>query len=168
MNSSSDTNVSRREFVKATAATAAALSGPAFLTSAAFAEEAKPATGAGDKPLRLGFIGIGKMGHSHLDRFVGYKDVVITAVADVDTTRREHARELVDSKYGEFERKNVQPCKSYKRYKELLADQNVDAVLIAVPDHWHTAVAMDACKAKKDIYCEKPLTLTIDEARRLV
>src|SRR4051812_29493991 len=129
MNSSSDTNVSRREFVKATAATAAALSAPAFLASAAFAEDAKPAAGgvgAGDKPLRLGFIGIGKMGHSHLDRFVGYKDVVITAVADVDTTRREHARELVDSKYGEFERKNVQPCKSYKHYKELLADQNVD------------------------------------------
>ena len=165
---SNEVNVSRREFVKATAATAAALSAPAILTSAAFAEDAKPANGGGDKPLRMGFIGIGKMGHSHLDRFVGYKDVVITAVADVDTTRREHARELVDSKYGEFERKNVQPCKSYKHYKELLADQNVDAVLIAVPDHWHTAVAMDACKAKKDIYCEKPLTLTIDEAKRLI
>ncbi len=162
---SSKENVSRREFVKAAAVSTAVLSAPAILSSTAFAED-KPA--AAEAPVRLGFIGVGKMGESHLQRFVGYKDVVVTAVADVDTTRRDFARSYVDEKYAEFVRKGVQPCKAYKHYKELLADKDVDAVLIAVPDHWHTAVAMDACKAKKDVYCEKPLTLTIHEAKVLI
>jgi predicted dehydrogenase len=89
-------------------------------------------------------------------------------VCDVDTVRRENAKKYVDDKYAEFQRKGAQPCKEYKHYRELLSDRDIDIVLIAVPDHWHTAVAIDACKAKKDIYCEKPLTLTIEEARLII
>jgi predicted dehydrogenase len=155
---------SRRQFVQTAAAGAAALSVPGALTSALRAQDAA----AGGQPLRLGFIGIGKMGQGHLNGFVGYRGIMVTAVADVDTTRREAARELVDSKYAEYERKGVRPCKSYTHYRELLADKEIDAVLIATPDHWHTRIAIEACKAGKDIYCEKPLTLTIDEAKQIV
>jgi predicted dehydrogenase len=166
---SNDTHVTRRDFVKATAATAAALSA----TAGAFAadvkkDDAKDAATASTKPLRVGFIGIGKMGWSHLQQFVGYKEVLVTAICDIDTVRREAARTFVDDKYAEFERKGAGKCKSVKRHADLLADKDIDAVLIAVPDHWHTAIAIDACKAKKDIYCEKPLTLTIGEAKRLI
>ena len=163
MASNSRRRPSRREFVQAAAAGAAALSVPGVLTSALRAEEF-----TGGKPLRVGFIGIGKMGQGHLHRFTGYKNVLVTAVNDVDTTRREEARRHVDERYAELERKDVKPCKEYKHYAELLADPDVDAVMIATPDHWHTRIAIDACKAKKDIYCEKPLTLTIDEAQKLV
>jgi predicted dehydrogenase len=157
------TNVSRREFVKSTAvAGAAALSVPTILSSTARAADQD------DSMLKVGFIGIGKMGDSHLNQFVGYKNVVVTAVADVDTTRREAARQKVDDKYAEFERKNVGKCKAYKHYSELLADKSIQAVLIAVPDHWHTTIAMEAVKAGKDVYCEKPLTLTIHEAKTLI
>src|SRR5688572_6924117 len=156
-------NVSRREFVKTTTVgAAAAFAAPSILTSTVFAEEKAAA------PLRLGFIGIGKMGKSHLTRFLGYRDVIVTAVSDVDTTRREGAKTLIDEKYEEFERQGVQPCKSYKDYRDLLADKDIDAVLIATPDHWHTKISIEACKAKKDIYCEKPLTLTIDEAKAII
>jgi predicted dehydrogenase len=173
-------NVSRRDFVKAAGVGAAALSATSLLTSCASSSNegkstAKPmaamspaAPWTGDGPLRVGFIGIGKMGDNHLNQFVGYKDVVVTDVADVDTTRREAARQKVDDKYAEFERKGVQPCKSHKHYRELLADKSIQAVLIAVPDHWHTAVAMDAVRAGKDVYCEKPLTLTIGEAKTII
>ena len=158
-------NVSRREFVKSGTAAAAALAAPSILASAAFAQEKAAAAAA---PVRLGFIGIGKMGKSHLDRFIGYREVMVTAVSDVDTVRREAAKTFVDEKYAEFERKGAQPCKSYKHYGELLADKDVDAVLIATPDHWHIKMAIEACKAKKDIYCEKPLTLTIEEAKAII
>jgi predicted dehydrogenase len=162
---SEKSSVSRREFVKTGAVGAAMLSVPAILTSPLFAQD-KPASDA--QPLRIGFIGCGKMGSSHYQRFVGYKDCLVTAVCDVDTVRREGARQFVDDKYAEFERKGVKPCKEYKHYRELLDDKEIDAVLIAVPDHWHVAIAMEACKAKKDIYCEKPLTLTIHEAKTLI
>lgn len=163
---SDSTNVSRRDFVKTGAlGAAAALTVPAILASSAQAEEKKA---AGHPPLKMGFIGIGKMGDSHITRFIGYRETLITAVCDVDTFRRERARKFVDDKNAEIERKDARPCKAYKHYKELLADKDIDIVLIAVPDHWHTTIAMEACKAGKDIYCEKPLTLTIDEAKRLI
>ena len=162
------THVSRRTFVKTATAGAAALSA---LHAPLFAADDKPAAAAGKsntKPLRMAFIGIGKMGKSHLDKFVGYKEVIVTTICDVDTERREAAAKFVDEKYAEFERKGVQPCKTAKHYRQVLNDKDVDIVLIATPDHWHTTIAIEACKAKKDIYCEKPLTLTIHEAKLLI
>jgi predicted dehydrogenase len=156
---------SRREFVKTAAAGAAVLSVPGVLAPAARAQDA---AAAGAKPVRVGVIGIGKMGQGHLNGFIGYKGVVVTAVCDVYAPRLEAARETVDTRYAELKRQGVQPCKAYKHYREVLADPNVDAVLIAAPDHWHTRIAIEACKAKKDVYCEKPLTLTVDEAKRII
>ncbi len=119
-----------------------------------FGEEVAPA----DR-ITLGFIGMGKQNQHHLSRFLGMDRVRILAVCDVDTTRREDAKRRVDEKYQH------QGCAAYNDYREIMARDDIDAVVIATPDHWHTHPIVDACKAKKDIYCEKPLTLTIAEAK---
>ena len=95
-------------------------------------------------------------------------DTQVVAVCDVDTTRRDHHRKVVDEFYSIKGNKEYQGCTGYKEFQELLARKDIDAVVIAVPDHWHAFIAIAACKAGKDVYCEKPLSLTIHEARAMV
>src|SRR5690349_24072135 len=101
-NTREPSNVTRRDFVRATAAPAAAVSTVAALAGSTRAAQDEKRDGTGDAPkakgLRIGFIGVGKMGWSHLSQFVGYKDVFVTAICDVDTNRREVARQFVDDK----------------------------------------------------------------------
>jgi predicted dehydrogenase len=125
-----------------------------MITSQALGGQEKPAAG---ERLALGFIGVGGMGSGHLGAFLGMTDVEVLAVADVYEKQRAAALERVG-----------QGCKAYNDYRELLARPDIDAVVIATPDHWHTMTAIHACEAGKDVYCEKPLTLTIREARRVV
>jgi predicted dehydrogenase len=101
------------------------------------------------------------MNRGHLDHFLGQGDVQVLAVCEVDTTRREHAKKKTEERYGS----NDKGCGAYVDYHELLARSDIDAVVIATPDHWHAILIIEACKAHKDIYCEKPLTLTIREAQ---
>jgi len=95
-------------------------------------------------------------------------DTQVVAVCDVDTTRREHHRKKVDEFYSIKGNKEFKGCAAYKEFPELLARKDIDAVVIAAPDHWHAYIAIAACEAGKDIYCEKPLSLTIHEARAMV
>jgi predicted dehydrogenase len=145
---------SRRDFLKVASAAFAA---PAFFPRSILA-----GTAPGDR-IGLGFIGVGKMNRHHVDRFLGMKEFQILAVCDVDKTRREHAKSGVDSAYSKDGA--YKGCAVYVDFRELLARKDIDAVVIATPDHWHTIPVVEACKAKKDIYCEKPLTLTIAEAK---
>jgi predicted dehydrogenase len=93
----------------------------------------------------------------------------VLAVCDVDTTRREHAQKTVETKYAEpMKSGQYKGCAAYNDYRDLLAQPGIDAVCIATPDHWHAIPCLDALKAKKDIFCEKPLTLTIHEAKLLL
>ena len=103
-------------------------------------------------------------------RVLSYRrDVQVLAVCDVDKTRREEGREVVDATYAANEPGgNYKGCAAYNDYRELLARPDIDAVVIATPDHWHALHAIDAAKAGKDIYCEKPVSVTIGEGRRLV
>ena len=151
----------RRRFLKA-----AAIGGPWIVGRSARASQ-QPAPPS--ERITLGFIGMGKMNRSHLGHFLGTKDVQVLAVCDVDTTRREGARKMVDDRYAE-ERKagTYRGCAAYVDYRELLAREEIDAVVIATPDHWHAILAIEACKRGKDVYCEKPLTLTIHEAKLLI
>src|SRR5262249_25501557 len=150
------TTPSRRSFLHAS------LAGPLFLSSA-FGEEKKPAP---SDRLTLGFIGMGTLNRGHLGHFLGQKDVQVVAVCDVDTTRREAARATVEKRYaGAVKSGSYKGCTAYKDFRELLARKDIDAVVIATPDHWHAIPAIEACKAGMDVYCEKPLSLTIHEAK---
>lgn len=115
---------------------------------------------SGENPsefVRLGFIGLGLQGMQHLR--VLAKNAV--ALCDVDRARLAHAR-------AEIERLVGRSASTYTDYRKLLEDKSVDAVIISTPDHWHALQAVHACEAGKDVYCEKPLTLTIREGQVLV
>ena len=113
--------------------------------------------------LGIGIIGMGIRGRNLMNGYLlGDERVRVLAVCDVDTTRREHAEAAVDAKYENAD------CTAFVDYQELLARDDIDAVVIATPDHWHATQAIHACQAGKDIYCEKPLTHTLLEGRLLV
>lgn len=120
------------------------------------------ARGANDRK-RIGFIGVGKMGMGHLKWFVNQDDIEIRAIADVEESRREMAKKIVETKNAEKKRGDIGLMTTVD-YKDVIASKDIDAVVISTPDHWHTTPLIHAAQAKKDIYCEKPLTLTIEES----
>jgi len=140
---------SRRSFLKTTAAAATA---PLFLSS-----RAKGANGK----LTMGFIGMGRQSGGLLRGFLG-KNTQVLAVCDVDTTRRDDAKKTVDERYQNTD------CKGYNDLRELLARDDIDAVCIATPDHWHAWPTLAALRSGKDVYCEKPLTHNIHEAVEVI
>jgi predicted dehydrogenase len=115
----------------------------------------------------MGFIGMGKQNRYLLGKFL-HKGTQVVAVCDVDTTRRESAKQIVDDAYARKALAGYQGCATYSDFRELLARKDIDAVCVATPDHWHAIIVIAAAKAKKDIFCEKPLSLTIPEARAMV
>lgn len=154
--------MTRRDFVAA-AGTAAL---PLLAPRAALGEGKKSPANA---RITLGFIGMGTMNGGHLGHFLGTRETQVVAVCDVDAKRREHAKKRVEDHYGKGEKSGeFKGCTAYLDFRELLARKDIDAVVIATPDHWHAIAAIEACKAKKDVYCEKPLSLTIREAKMMM
>jgi len=154
--------LSRRQFLTSTSATA--LTAPLFLSASTLAFGQK---GPNDRTT-MGFIGVGTQGRGLLNNFLNQPDTQVLAVSDVDTTRREHSCKKVDEFYSIKGNKDFKGCTGYKDFRELIARKDIDAVVIAAPDHWHAYIAIAACDAGKDVYCEKPLSLTIHEARAMV
>jgi len=152
----------RRQFLKLTSA--ASLAAPLLLSST----QAAPGQKGPNDRITLGFIGTGTQGRGLLNNFLNQPGTQVLAVCDVDTTRREHHRKIVEEFYSIKQDKEFKGCSEYKDFEELLGRKDIDAVVIATPDHWHAFIAIAACKARKDIYCEKPLSLTIHEARAMV
>ncbi len=151
---------SRRSFLKVTLAAGVA---PLFLPGRIWSAETKP-----NDRLGLGFIGIGKQMGGHLTGFIGKDGTQAVAVCDVDTTRRNNGKRIVEEAYAKKTGTDYKGCDTYNDFRELLARKDIDAVVIATPDHWHAPIAIAAAQAGKDIYCEKPLTNTVHEARALV
>jgi predicted dehydrogenase len=162
-----DAQVSRRSFARAAGGAVAALGMPTIVPARALGRDGK--SPAGDR-ITLGFIGMGKQNGYHLGAFLGRPETEVLAVCDCDTKRREHARKRVDEHRDKEKSKGSASgdCKGYNDFRELLQRNDIDAVVIATPDHWHAIQIIEACKAGKDIYCEKPLTLTILEAKRVI
>lgn len=111
---------------------------------------------------------MGRMMNSHLGNFLQRDDVEVLAVCDVDTTRREHARDRVQKAYTEAAGTTYRGVTVHNDFREVLARSDIDAVVIATPDHWHAYIAIAAVNAGKDVYCEKPLTYNINEAVKLM
>ncbi len=149
----------RREFLSTGAAVGAATIGwPYFVPARVLGTQG--ATPPSEK-IVMGCIGVGSMGGGHLRSFTGQDDVRMAAVCDLRRKFRERARQIVDAKYGNSD------CTMYHDYRELLARPDIDAVLIATPDHWHALVAIEAAKNRKDMYLEKPIDVHVAAARAL-
>lgn len=117
----------------------------------------------------MGLIGRGLMGSGHLRRLIGDPGIQVLAVCDADRIRCEEGRQLTDDTYAAARAAGTyRGCAAYNDYRELLARPDVDAVLIATPDHWHALQSIEAARAGKDVYCEKPVSLTIQEGREIV
>lgn len=154
-------NLNRRHFLKLTSTVS--LSAPLLASSwSAFGQKAP------NDRITLGFIGVGTQGRGLLGNFLNHPNTQVLAVCDVDTTRREHSKKTVDEFYTIKGVKEYKGCAAYEDFREVIGRKDIDAVVIATPDHWHAFVAIAACNAGKDIYCEKPLSLTIHEARAMV
>ena len=117
---------------------------------------------APNKKISIGMIGMGRQAyHANLEPFLKSPDCVVTAVCDVDSWRLEQGLQAVEKHYQK------RLAKGYRDFRELLADRNVDAVMISTPDHWHAPMAIAAVKAGKDVALEKPITRYINEGRIL-
>ena len=151
----------RRSFLK-TAIIAG--SAPLILRSSLFAVDAAPR-----KQITLGFIGVGRQGNGLLHACLPRSDFRVLAVSDVDTTRRNLAQQTVEAEYANDTKSGTyHGCDAYDDFRDLLARKDIDAVVIATPDHWHALIAIAAANAGKDIYCEKPMAHTILEGRAMV
>ena len=149
--------LSRRSFV---GSAAAALAAPMIIPRHVLGDEKNAPA---NEKIVLATIGIGKMMYgSHMPHYVRMPEVKVVAVCDVDTTRREAGKKRVDDAYGNTD------CAAYNDYREILARDDIDAVACATPDHWHAMVILDTCKAGKDMYCEKPLTNNLMEAKTVM
>ena len=149
--------LSRRRFLKGAAAAAT----PFLLPSRIWAAKIKP-----NSRLTLGFVGTGMQGRGLLGGFLGMETEVL-AVCDVDASRRNEANRLVAEHYAGQGRPGAK-CDVGSDFRKVVDRKDIDAVVIATPDHWHALVALAALRSGKDVYCEKPLTHTIDEAVRLI
>lgn len=119
--------------------------------------------------INIGFIGTGRQAaHANIPGFLHQSDARVVAVCDVDSWRMEQARNAVEKFYAEKAQAGTKPkCATFADWRELLAQRDIDAVMISTPDHWHVPMALAALKAGKDVSCEKPLTRTIREGRTL-
>lgn len=151
-----DKNQTRRQFLRRGLAVAgAALVFPSIIPNTVIAKAGRILP---SEKIHLGFIGVGGMGTGHLRTFLHYDDVRIPAICDVRKEHRDRGKALVNQHYGE------DTVATYNDFRELLARPDIDAVVIATPDHWHVLNGLEAARQGKAMYYEKPMSLTFEEA----
>jgi predicted dehydrogenase len=150
--------MNRRKFLSRSIQSAAsALLLPSIVPSSVLGRTAIPPSGK----TVLGCIGLGGQGIGNMQNFLQFNDVRIAAVCDVDAKHLREASEIVNGHYGNRD------CAAYRDFRELLARDDIDAVSVATPDHWHGIVGVLAAESGRDIYGEKPLTHNLAEGRAL-
>jgi hypothetical protein len=168
--------ISRRRFLRQNlCAAGAAIAAPAFIPASALGRNG---TVPPSERITMGFIGVGTQGGGHLfggawtyvtGGYLGRKEVQVLAVCDVLQDRRDRAIKRVNDYYAETYGKGTwRSCEAYDDFRDLLARPDIDAVLIATPAHWHATMAVMAAAAGKDIYCEKPSAVTIQESQAIL
>ena len=156
-------SVTRRAFLKSAAASAgAAMALPAIVPSSVFGADAP------SNRVALGHIGVGGQGSGLLGGFLGLAEGQSLAVCDPIKERREARAADVEKHYAaEAAAGSYKGCKAYNDFRELLARKDIDAVVIATPDHWHVPIALAAVQAGKDVYVEKPLGISVTHDKAL-
>ena len=156
MNTKKTSPISRRGFLYGMGATLAA---PYIIPGSALGADGETAP---SERIQMALIGAGGQGKGLMENAIRHKTTHIVAVCDVDKVRLADAKRLVDEYYGDTN------CAAYGDFREVLARDDVDAVIIATPDHWHALICVEAAKKGKDIYCEKPLTWSLGEGKAVV
>jgi predicted dehydrogenase len=163
MTSGARSHITRRGFLKGTAgaaagATLAVVGFPTIIPSSAMGADG---TVAPSSRVVVGFIGVGPQGQGVMANYLQRKDCQVVAVCDVKTDMLNQARDRVN---GQYQNKD---CAAYHDFQEITGRTDIDACHIATPDHWHVLTSLAAVRNKKDVYCEKPLSLAVEEGRIL-
>ncbi len=155
-NNSQSTKLSRRHFL---AVTGLALAAPTFIPASALGRGGATAP---SNRITMGVVGWGMMGPGNTKSFLKETDCQVVASCNIDKEHMARSLKVINEHYGNND------CKSYHDYREMMARKDIDTVMIAVPDHWHELISVEAAKNKKDIYGEKPLARTIAEQQAIV
>jgi len=149
--------INRRKFLKHAVGISSAVCGfPYIVRAAALGKNGHTAP---SNRVVLGSVGVGSMGNGDMKSLMHVEGVQVVAVCDVVETRRNEAKAIVDTHF------NNRDCKIYGDFRELLARDDIDAISITTQDHWHALIAVAAAKAGKDMYCQKPLGMTLQECQ---
>ena len=150
--------IDRRHFLKSTSLLAGAVALPQIVPSRVLGADGQTAP---SNQITVGCIGVGGMGTSNMQKFLGLEGAGVVAVCDVSEERRGKAKQLVDAKYGDS------GCAMLADFRELLARKDIDAGSIAAPDHWNAFMAIAAARAGKDLYCEKPMGVSLEQGQAI-
>ena len=154
--------VTRRQFLKGSAVAAAGFLVPTIVPASVFGADAP------SNRITIGFVGVGRMGSGDMRELLGFKEVQIIAVCDLDSKRVRNAQKTVEAHYAKQSAAGTyKGCATFGDYRDLVIRDDIDAVCVVTPDHWHALPSIAAAKAGKDIFLQKPLTLTIREGRVL-
>ncbi len=155
-----NTGRSRRWFLKRAVPAVAA---PAFIPASVFGSAAP------SRRLTMGCIGVGGQGTHDMRAFLFNPGVQVVAVCDVDSERAHRAKGIVESHYAAKQKNGRwKGCTATGDFREILARDDIDTVMIATPDHWHALISIEAARHGKDIYCEKPMSYSVAEGRAVV
>jgi len=153
-------DINRRQFLKSASSIAAgAIAFPTIVPSSVLGQNGSIAP---SDRIVMGAIGVGSQGSGNMRGFLGKKEVQMVAVCDVDKAHRDSAKNRVDRRYDNSD------CRTYSDFRELIERDDIDALSLALPDHWHSIPVVMAARAGKDMYGEKPLARTIREGRAMV
>lgn len=155
MKNSSKASMSRRSFL---GGVGVAMAAPLIIPASALGAEGT----AANSRINIGVVGTGGQARGLTENAIKHRNTRIVALCDVDSNRLKESKALVDQYYEN------EACDSYSDYRELIARDDIDAVIVATPDHWHAMVCVAAARSGKDIYCEKPLTWSLGEGQAVV
>jgi predicted dehydrogenase len=158
--------ISRRNLLRnSTVTVTAAVAAPYIIPSSALGLAGFVAP---SERITLGMIGMGRMMRGHFSSMLGQKDVQLLAVCDVDRKKREEAKANVEEKYAnDAATGSYKGCDAYLEHENITSRGDIDVCFVVTPDHWHVPISLDAVRNGKDVYVEKPMSLTIREGRIL-
>jgi len=151
---------SRRGFLKGAMATGATLAFPMIVPSSVRGANAP------SNRINMGCIGVGRMGSDDMRDLMRFNEIRVVAVCDADSNRMANAKKVVEQRYAdEMKSGAYKGCETIEDYRTVCGRSDIDAVMICTPDHWHVLPALAAARAGKDIFLQKPMSLTIQEGR---